>query len=154
MALVKCRECGHEISDRASYCPNCGAPNASLNTYSSDAEHKKRVDSYIFRNANMFPYEEIENIRQTLYNLSEDTFNRLQFIELRDPTLLLVLSIFIGHLGVDRFLIDDITNGILKLILTLMCGIGFIWWIIDIFLIRDKTREYNLRIIHEAIDRM
>ena len=26
MALIKCTECGHEVSDKASVCPNCGAP--------------------------------------------------------------------------------------------------------------------------------
>lgn len=26
MALVKCKECGHEVSDKASTCPNCGRP--------------------------------------------------------------------------------------------------------------------------------
>lgn len=26
MALIKCRECGKEVSDRARNCPNCGCP--------------------------------------------------------------------------------------------------------------------------------
>ena len=26
MALIKCSECGKEVSDKASNCPNCGAP--------------------------------------------------------------------------------------------------------------------------------
>lgn len=26
MALIKCSECGHEISDKANACPNCGCP--------------------------------------------------------------------------------------------------------------------------------
>lgn len=26
MALIKCSECGKEISDKAKTCPNCGAP--------------------------------------------------------------------------------------------------------------------------------
>ena len=26
MALIKCKECGHEASDKASACPNCGCP--------------------------------------------------------------------------------------------------------------------------------
>jgi hypothetical protein len=26
MALIKCKECGHEISDEAISCPNCGKP--------------------------------------------------------------------------------------------------------------------------------
>ena len=27
MALIKCKECNHEISKKASTCPNCGAKN-------------------------------------------------------------------------------------------------------------------------------
>lgn len=26
MALIKCSECGHDVSDKATTCPNCGAP--------------------------------------------------------------------------------------------------------------------------------
>ena len=26
MALIFCSECGHQVSDKASACPNCGAP--------------------------------------------------------------------------------------------------------------------------------
>lgn len=26
MALIQCKECGHEVSDKASMCPNCGCP--------------------------------------------------------------------------------------------------------------------------------
>lgn len=29
MALIKCSECGKEISDKATICPSCGAPNLS-----------------------------------------------------------------------------------------------------------------------------
>lgn len=27
MALIKCKECGHQVSKKATACPNCGAPN-------------------------------------------------------------------------------------------------------------------------------
>ena len=30
MALIKCPECGKEISDKASACPNCGCPNSEF----------------------------------------------------------------------------------------------------------------------------
>lgn len=29
MALIKCEECGHEVSDKASACPKCGCPTGS-----------------------------------------------------------------------------------------------------------------------------
>ena len=32
MALIKCKECGHEVSDRASVCPKCGCPIQNVNS--------------------------------------------------------------------------------------------------------------------------
>lgn len=32
MALIKCKECGHQISKKATACPNCGAPNKQKKT--------------------------------------------------------------------------------------------------------------------------
>lgn len=31
MALIKCPECGREISDKAASCPNCGCPSSEFN---------------------------------------------------------------------------------------------------------------------------
>lgn len=35
MALIKCPECGKEVSDKASACPNCGCPISSGGSVSS-----------------------------------------------------------------------------------------------------------------------
>jgi len=32
MALIKCFECGKEVSDKATACPNCGAPPSGVKT--------------------------------------------------------------------------------------------------------------------------
>ena len=60
----------------------------------------------------------------------------------RDRTLILVLSIFFGYLGIDRLLVGDIGIGILKFITG---GLFGILWIIDWFLIRGRADDYNRR---------
>ena len=45
MALIKCKECGHEVSDRATACPNCGCPIDNVGKIQEeiiDAEPKKK----------------------------------------------------------------------------------------------------------------
>ncbi len=53
----------------------------------------------------------------------------------RDYVVALVLSIFLGTLGVDRFYMGKIGTGILKLLT--IGGLG-IWWLIDLVLIATK----------------
>lgn len=54
----------------------------------------------------------------------------------------LLLSIFLGALGIDRFYLGHVGLGILKLLVTIV-SFGFlawIWWIIDIILIATKHK--------------
>ena len=50
MALIKCNECGHEVSDKASMCPNCGCPIESLGAAQEDVmyEEPKKTKGWIW----------------------------------------------------------------------------------------------------------
>lgn len=48
MALIKCSECGFDISEKASACPKCGCPLDITKQIMSDAKKRKRKKVIIF----------------------------------------------------------------------------------------------------------
>ena len=68
----------------------------------------------------------------------------------RDWLVTLLLSIFLGVLGVDRFYLGKVGTGILKLLVNLVTffTLGLIWVLIDIILIATKkmTDKEGLRL--------
>lgn len=57
-------------------------------------------------------------------------------------TVTLIISIFLGSLGVDRFMMGQIGLGILKLIT--LGGAG-IWWLVDVIMIATKHEYKNVK---------
>lgn len=99
-------------------------------------------------NAKYFEPSAIPIIRQKLENASYSEIITLQSVELKDPTTMILISIFIGGLGIDRFMLGDIGMGILKLLTIGCCGI---LTIIDWFTISKKAKEKNLASISMII---
>jgi len=100
----------------------------------------QKVDMYIMTNQKFFPEEKMVLIREKLLAMPEEKFATVSMIELKDPTTLLLVSIFLGTLGIDRFMIGDTGMGVLKLLTGGVCGI---LTIIDWFSISKKTKELN-----------
>ena len=101
---------------------------------------KQKIDLYLTTNAKYFEPSAIPIIRQKLESADETTFLSVQSCDLKDPTVLLIISVLLGSLGVDRFMLGDIGMGILKLLTLGGCGI---LTIIDWFRIQKMTKEKN-----------
>ena len=89
------------------------------------------------------PAEQILNFKIILEKAPDSKYDELIMIPTKSVTTTLLLSIFLGGIGVDRFYIGDVGLGVAKLFLgTLTLGI---WPIVDIFMCYKKVKEKNLQ---------
>ena len=99
-----------------------------------------RVEMYLMQNNGKFAPEHMPMLRQHLESLDDMRMSVVSTIALKDPTTMLIVSLFGGTLGIDRFMLGDMGMGIGKLLTGGGCGI---WTIVDWFLIMGATKQKN-----------
>ena len=100
----------------------------------------QKVDMYVMTNQKYLPAEKIVFLKQKLADADETKFALVSSVEFKDPTTILLVSIFLGSLGIDRFMLGETGMGILKLLTGGLCGI---LTIIDWFSVQKKAKERN-----------
>lgn len=101
---------------------------------------QSKLDLYLMSHKKYFPQEKLMYVTEKLRTMDEQKFLMAQTIELKNPTVIFVVSLFLGWLGIDRFMLGHVGMGILKLLT--MGGFGFIA-IYDWFVVAKKAREIN-----------
>lgn len=114
------------------------------------------AQTFLMVNMNAFPPETLPVIKEELERLDDESVTMLMMADIKNPVTALLLSIFLGELGVDRFYIGNKELGIAKLALTvigyvtLFIVIGFflllgvyIWKLVDCFLIMKACKQAN-----------
>lgn len=115
----------------------------------SDDERAEKIDFFLAQNRKYLPKNKMGTIKETLMGLNEAKLKIVLMTaedEFKDPTTALILSLFLGNLGIDRFYIGDTGAGIGKLLT--FGGFG-IWAIIDWFFIQKRTRNNNYKELME-----
>ena len=104
-------------------------------------EQNAKLDMYLIANQKYFPSSKMMFLKEKLATIDESRWSMLSTIELKDPTTILLISIFLGGLGIDRFMIGDTGIGILKLLTGGCCGFLAIY---DWFTISEQFEACKL----------
>ncbi len=100
----------------------------------------QKVEMYILSNRQYFPSEKLIYMKNKMFEMDENKFELVSTVDLKSPQIIMLVSIFLGELGVDRFMIGDIGMGILKLFTGGLCAI---LWLYDFFTIAERVKKIN-----------
>ncbi|MCL2619749.1 MAG: TM2 domain-containing protein [Defluviitaleaceae bacterium] len=108
------------------------------------------LEIWVMSKQKHFPKEKMMLLKEQLDKVPVDKVGMVTgSVELKDPNNILLMSIFLGGFGVDRFMLGDTGLGVAKLLLG---WVTFgIWWVVDIFLTPKKAREVNYNTIMQMI---
>ena len=111
----------------------------------------QKVDMFLLSNQKNLPAGKIPLLREQLLQMDESKYAAIASVEFKDSPPLLIISIFLGSLGIDRFMLGDIGLGVLKL---LTCGVCGILTIVDWFSVQNRTRDLNFNNLQTVLIQM
>lgn len=108
-----------------------------------------KVISLFAAYSDKIPSEKQILFKSALKKADDSAYENLAAVSTKSATTTVLLSIFLGWLGIDRFYIGDTGLGVAKLLLGWMTA--GIWPFIDIFFSYKKAKEKNLQALLMAL---
>mgnify|MGYP003542547167 FL=1 len=104
MALIKCTECGKEISSLADFCPNCGCPSSEFATKSDNQGEIVVVTEEVVSDSDND--EMVENQKEN----SEETETEIETKKSKTPFIALTLIVIVIAIIVVGFVVIPYSN--------------------------------------------
>jgi len=100
---------------------------------------QSKVDMFIGLNVENFAQHDLMAIKGMLERMDDSKFFMIQGTEFQKPSTIFLIAILLGW---ERFWLDDVGLGILKILTFYGCGI---WWIVDFISAKDRAKKYNFK---------
>ena len=130
---------------------------------------EKKAQDVLLSNLSLIPKDKVLVFKEALNRADDDCYEKLLQTPVKNPTTVLLLSIFLGWAGVDRFFIKDIAVGVIKLLfipivfllavffldpiwIEFCTLIYYIFLIIDIFFCYADVKKKNYKKMMSVLD--
>ncbi len=106
---------------------------------------KEKIDMFLGLNAENFEPQDLTLIKEKLERVDDSKFYLVQSVSFQKPSTIFIIALVFGC---ERFLLDEIGMGILKLLTCYGCGL---WWLIDLFTAQSRAKKYNFKKLNEIL---
>ena len=126
-----CSNCGAQVPEGSNNCPNCGAPinlnqqNNSFNQYNNQQSGSYQQNTY-------------QN-----YNQNVNGYQQYPYLNGQDKVVMALLAFFLGGFGIHCFCMGETRKGIIRILFTFLCGVGYIFALIDFVMILCDSYKVN-----------
>ena len=146
---MNCYKCGAIVPEGTKYCTNCGADLIIDQSYKANSsfasgggsnklfEEEQKAEQ-VNNQENSQGYNQNNNQGYQTYNGRQEPY-----LAGNDKTLIALLCFFLGGLGVHCFVMGETRKGIIRIVFSLLCGIGAIFALIDFIMILSDTYVVN-----------
>lgn len=109
---------------------------------------QNKIDMFVMSNRDNFDPSQWAVIKEKLRIFPDEQSAQILGTSFKSLKTMLIVSIFLGGYGIDRFMLGETGLGVAKM---LTCGGAGIWTIVDWFTVQQKTKEYNFKKFSEAL---
>lgn len=127
-----CRNCGEQLNDGQAICLKCGVAVGDGNQYCQNCGNKTSELAVVCVNCGC-----------ALKNAKEKKIVNEGNLNGKDKTTVALICFFLGGLGIHNFYMGEKKKGWMKIILSLLCGIGGILALIDFIKILMGSYQYD-----------
>ena len=131
-----CRNCGEPLNDIQDFCLKCGVAKGKGENFCSHCGSSVNPNQAVCLQCGFA----IQQQRQTSSsNTTDEWMNPRPELKGQSKLVMALICFFIGGFGVHNFMMGENKKGIGKILLSLLCGIGWIWALVDfINILTDK----------------
>ena len=124
-----CKNCGESLNDNQAICLKCGVEVGKGTSYCANCGGVVNENAAVCLSCGC----KIENKTEKKSDAS-DALNG------QDKITVALVCLFLGSLGIHNFIMGETKKGIVKIVLSFLCGIGYILALID--LVKILTDKY------------
>lgn len=124
-----CKNCGGQMNDNQAICLKCGVETGKGNAFCANCGQPVAPNAAVCLSCGVAIQPAKANVAHKLNG--------------KDKVVVALLCFFFGGIGIHNFYMGESKRGIFRIVMTLLCGLGGIFALVDLIKILMDSYQYD-----------